>query len=116
MKKFAFIAAVTTALLATPSAFASEGGSCHFHGNAPVKEAVITGCANGLKNKLIATGKLDASWKTVALDKAETVEGEKMKEWKFTYKNPAEKDAAKRTLYIFYTLAGNFIAANFTGQ
>ena len=48
--------------------------------------------------------------------KAETVEGKNMKEWKLTFKNPAEKDATKQTLYMFYTLTGNFIAANFTGK
>jgi Family of unknown function (DUF6488) len=52
----------------------------------------------------------------VKLDKAETVEGKKMKEWKFTFKNPAEKDTSKQSLYMFYTLTGNFIAANFTGK
>jgi hypothetical protein len=116
MKKISLIAAVTTALFVAPSAFAAEGGGCHFHGHAPVKEATITGCANGQKNALVASGKLDASWKTVALEKAETIEGKKMKEWKFSYKNLAEKEAGKQTLYIFYTLTGNFIAANFTGQ
>lgn len=41
-----------------------------------------------------------------------------MKEWKFTFKNPAEKDASKQTLYMFYiyTATGNFIGANFTGK
>lgn len=39
-----------------------------------------------------------------------------MKEWKFTFKNLAEKDAAKQTLYVFYSLAGHLIAANFTGK
>ena len=52
----------------------------------------------------------------MALEKAEVVEGQKMKEWKLTYKNLAEKDAAKQNLYMFYTLTGNFIAANFTGK
>lgn len=33
-----------------------------------------------------------------------------------TFKNPAEKDAAKQTLYMFYALNGNFIGANFTGK
>lgn len=33
-----------------------------------------------------------------------------------TFKDPAAKDKAKETLYVFFTLPGNFIAANFTGQ
>ena len=30
---------------ATP-ALASEGGSCHFHGNKPTTDTVVVGCAN----------------------------------------------------------------------
>lgn len=116
MKNFLSIATLTAALFAAPSAFAGSGGGCHFHGNAPVKESILTGCANEQKDGLIGSGKIDASWKSVKLDKAETVEGKSMKEWKFTFKNPAEKDASKQTLYMFYTLTGNFIGANFTGK
>ena len=69
-----------------------------------------------MRHTLAGSGKIDAAWKAVKLDKAETVEGQKMKEWKLSFKNPAEKDAAKQTLYMFYSLTGNFIAANFTGK
>ena len=116
MKNFVSIAILSAALFSAPSAFAGGDGGCHFHGNAPVKESVITGCAIGQKDASVISGKLDASWKSVKLDKAETVEGKSMKEWKFTFKNPSEKDASKQTLYMFYTLTGNFIGANFTGK
>ena len=116
MKNTISFAALTIALFASPTAFAGVGGSCHFHGNAPVKETVLTGCAAEHKDALAASGKIDASWKAVKLDKAETVEGKSMKEWKFTFKNPTEKDASKQTLYMFYTLTGNLIGANFTGK
>lgn len=116
MKKIASIAALTASLFAAPPVFAAAGGGCHFHGHAPVKESIIVACASSQKDELLAKGKLDASWKDVKLDKAETVEGKSTKEWKLTYKNPAEKDATRQTLYMFYTLTGNFIAANFTGK
>lgn len=116
MKNFVSIATLTAALFAAPSAFAGSGGGCHFHGNAPIKEAVIAGCANDQKAGLAASGKIEASWKSVKLDKAETIEGKNRKEWKLTFKNSTAKDATKQTLYMFYTLTGNFIGANFTGQ
>ena len=116
MKNFVSIAALVTTLVMAPSAFAGGGGRCHFHGNTPVAESVVTGCANDQKDALISKGKIDASWKTVQLDKAETVDGKSKKEWKLTFKNPAEKDVSKQTLYMFYTLSGNFIGANFTGK
>jgi Family of unknown function (DUF6488) len=116
MKKFMSIVTLIATLAVAPTAFADAGGGCHFHGNAPVKEAVLVGCASEYKDGLVSKGKIDSSWKGVKLDKAETVEGKKMKEWKLTFKNPAEKDTTKQTLYMFYTLTGNFIAANFTGK
>lgn len=116
MKTIIAIAAFSLSGLIGTSAFAAGAGSCHFHGNAPIKETVIVGCATERKDALATSGKIDAAWKTVKLDKAETVEGQKMKEWKLTFKNPAEKDASKQTLYMFYSLTGNFIAANFTGK
>jgi hypothetical protein len=116
MKKFVSIATLVATFAFTPAAFAGSGGGCHFHGHAPIKESILTGCANAQKDALISKGKIDASWKAVTLDKAETVEGKSMKEWKFTFKNPSEKDASKQTLYLFYTLTGNFIGANFTGK
>ena len=116
MKKLISIAALTLSALTGTHAFAAGAGSCHFHRNAPIKEAVIVGCATERKDALAGSGKIDAAWKAVKLDKAETVEGQKMKEWKLSFKNPAEKDAAKQTLYMFYSLTGNFIAANFTGK
>ncbi len=116
MKNFASIASLIATLALAPAAYAGGDGECHFHGNAPAKESVVTGCAKQQKDALAAKGKIDASWKTVALEKAETVDGKSKKEWKLTYKNPAEKDASKQTLFMFYSLSGNFIAANFTGQ
>ena len=116
MKNFASIASLIATLALAPAAYAGGGGDCHFHGNAPAKESIVTACAKQQKDALAAKGKIDASWKTVSLEKAETVDGKSKKEWKLTYKNPAEKDASKQTLFMFYSLSGNFIAANFTGQ
>ncbi len=116
MKTLATTAALLLSLFAVPAALADVGGSCHFHGNKPASEAVITDCANQRKASLVKAGKLDASWQAVKIDKAELVDGKKAKEWKVTFKNPAAPDAAKQTLYIFFSHPGNFIAANHTGQ
>lgn len=116
MKNFFHITTLAAMLVFAPAAFADIGGNCHFHGKTPVKESILTACASDKKAALVKAGKIDMSWKEVQLDKAETVEGKSMKEWKLTFKNPAEKDASKQTLYMFYTLPGNFIAANFTGK
>lgn len=116
MKSLFIAAALVSTLIATPAAMAAEGSSCHFHGNKTASEAVVTQCADQRKASLVKAGKLDASWQAVKLDKAELVEGQKGKEWKVTFKNPAVTDAVKQTLYIFFSQPGNFIAANHTGQ
>lgn len=116
MKNIISLASLAAALSFAPAAFAGGGGSCHFHGNSPAKETVVVGCAKEQLAELVAKAKVESSWKSANLDKAETVQGKSMKEWKLTFKNPAASDANKKTLYMFYTLQGNFIAANFTGQ
>lgn len=115
MKKLLIAFASVAAMGLTTPALANEGGGCHFHGNTPAKEATVVGCAVQRKDTLIASGKIDPLWKVLKYDKVEQVDGKKGKEWKVTFKDPAAKDKAKETLYVFFTLPGNFIAANFSG-
>ena len=116
MKKLIIALASVAALGMSAPALASAGGSCHFHGNTPAKEATVVGCAMQRKDTLVASGKLDSFWKALKHGKVEQVDGKKGMEWKVTFKDPMAKDKAKETLYVFFTLPGNFIAANFTGQ
>ena len=104
-----------TALWA-PTTWADPGGSCHFHGKKPATEATVNGCALQRKDNLVKTGKLDAVWSDVKPASIEAVDGKKGKEWKVMFKDATAKDKSKETLYMFFTLPGNFIAANFTGQ
>jgi hypothetical protein len=116
MKTLVTPSALVGVLLAAPAALADAGGSCHFHGSKPATEAVVTDCAAQRKATLVKAGKLDASWQAVRQDRLELVDGKKGKEWKVTFRNPAVTDAAKQTLYIFFSQPGNFIVANHTGQ
>lgn len=120
MKSCILIALATlTGLLALVNAapgFADAGGRCHFHGSKPATEATVLDCAMQRKNTLIKSGKLDASWKSITAEKVEAVEGKKGQEWKVSYRNPAVTEKSKDTLYMFFTLPGNFIAANFSGK
>ncbi|MFN7153634.1 MAG: DUF6488 family protein [Acidovorax sp.] len=116
MKNALIATIVLSAAAWAPAAYADKGGSCHFHGSKAATESVVAGCADQRKQALVKAGKLDATWAAVAPEKVETVDGKKGKEWKLTFKNPAVADASKQTLYMFYSLPGNFIAANFTGQ
>lgn len=115
MKIILAIASLLSAFASAPT-WADEGAKCHFHGSKPAAESVVLGCANERKATLIKQGKLEASWKDIQPAKPEQVDGKKGKEWKLMFKNPSAKDKAKETLYMFYTLPGNFVAANHTGQ
>lgn len=107
---FFALAAVTT------PAMAGGGGGCHFHGNKPAEKETVVDCAIDRKEALIKSGKLESSWKAVKQDNIVEVDGKKGKEWKVSFKDPAAKDKSKETLYMYFTSAGNFLAANFTGQ
>lgn len=108
---------VAVALFFSPAAFAGAGSSCHFHGNKPAQESAVIECAAKKKEKLIEAGKIDASWKTISHEKIEQIEMKNgKKEWKVMFKNAGTKDKTKETLYMFFSLPGNFLASNFTGE
>jgi hypothetical protein len=116
MKHLTITLCLAAALLGVAPAFADKGGSCHFHGAKPAPEETVLTCAAQRKDALVSSGKLDASWKAVKHETVEQIDGAKGEEWKVTYRNPQITDAAKQTLYVFLSLPGNVLAANFTGK
>jgi hypothetical protein len=100
----------------TNPAMAGPGDGCHFHGSKPAAEAVVIKCADQRKESLVKGGKLEGSWVPVKHESISMIDGKKGKEWRVVYKNPAAKDKAKSSLFMFFTPVGNFIAANHTGQ
>lgn len=116
MTPFAIAIASAALLSSGAPAFADKGGSCHFHGSTPARQETVLTCAAQRKDALASSGKLDASWKAVKHEKVEQVDGKKGKEWKVTFRNPAASEKDKQTLYVFLSLPGNVLAANFTGK
>ncbi len=116
MKKlFTTLCAASGLALSTP-VFAGADEQCHFHGNKAAPQETVAGCAVKRRQALIANGKIDKSWQAVAPTVFDQVDGQRGKEWKVTFKDPAATDKAKENLYLFFTAQGNFIAANFTGK
>lgn len=116
MKRITIAIASAALLSLAAPALADKGGSCHFHGTTPAKEETVLTCAAQRKDALIASKKLDASWKGVKHEKVEQVDGRKGKEWKVTFRNPAAPDKDKQSLYVFLSAPGNVLAANHTGK
>ncbi len=107
---------LTLGLALSSPALAGDAESCHFHGSKAASQDTITGCAAKRQQALVASGKIDKSWQAIKPASIEQVDGQRGKEWKLSYKNPAALDKTKDTLFLFFTLQGNFIAANFTGK
>jgi hypothetical protein len=104
------------AFIFSQSAMAGAGEDCHFHGKKPAAKETVLKCADQRIEKLIARGKIDAGWKIIVPESIVSVDGEKSKEWKIVYKNPALTDKSKSSLYLFFSENGNFIAANHSGK
>lgn len=60
--------------------------------------------------------KLIISWKDTAVAKTEKKKFGKQLEWVVSFNNKSIKEADKQTLYIFLSLGGEYLAANYTGK
>ena len=95
----------------------SGDSACHFHGDAPAAEATVIKCADQHKARLIKKGTIADSWTSINHNTVEQIGvGAGKKEWKLTFKDSNAKDKAKETLYMFFSIPGNFLASNFTGK
>ena len=111
-------ALVFSAVLLGSPAFAGTGhehgpGGSHTHG--PITAATAIKKAEGQVKSLIERSKLDKSWSGIKATEATQKDFGKGQEWVVTFKNE-KAEAGKQTLYVFYTLTGNYLATNFTGK
>lgn len=96
-------------VLAVTTAYAGDG---HNHDN-ELSQNQIQEKASGFVARIVEKGQLDASWTQIKPKQAQETSNH---EWLVSFVNPEIKDHNKQTLYIFMTLSGKYIAANFTGQ
>ncbi len=93
-------------------------GAGHDHGapREPVTQQQAEQTANQILATFVGKGVIDKSWDTSKVEKAERKQFDSNLEWVVSYKNESISDPQKRTLYIFMTLAGEYLAANYTGE
>jgi len=104
-------------LLLTSLAYAGASHNHgHGHGHAPVSKAVAEEVAINSVNKLVERESIEKSWTSVPVSSAEQKEFEGRKEWVIVFKNEKVSDPKEQTLYVFLTLDGQYIAANYTGD
>jgi len=109
---------VLSALLLCSPAFAGTGhehgpGGSHTHG--PITAATAIKKAEGQVMSLIERGKLDRIWSGIKATEATQKDFGKGQEWVVSFKNE-KAEVGKQTLYVFYTLTGNYLATNFRGK
>lgn len=59
---------------------------------------------------------LPESWENATPISAEVKMGEEIREWVIVLSNESIEKSAEQTLYIFLSLGGSYIRANFTGE
>jgi len=102
------------------STFSAMAGSDHDHGHShsytPVNQDKAQANATEIVAALVKRSKLDKSWSSVnaASVKKITVQGNP--EWVVVFVDKNITDVKKQKLYVFLTLGGDYIAANFTGK
>ena len=92
-----------------------DGGHSN-HGHGPIDAAKAKAKATKTMISLAKRGVIDQSWTSTQPVKAEKKTFAKGEEWMVSFNNDQIKEKAKQTLYIFYSLDGHYIAANYTGK
>lgn len=96
-------------------AFAHPGGHGEEVTTIPVANAEAK--AKTVVDTMIGRDILEASWRGLNPVSSNLREGDTGGlEWVVVFKNPAAKDPAKRTLYVFLSSDGFYLAANHTGK
>lgn len=104
---------LTFLVILSSTSFAGPGHG-HSHG-APAISTEQTGEIGRYQvERLVKSGKIDASWKSSTFEKSEKKAFLGKMEWIVTFNN--EKGVKRKKLYIFLNESGEFVAANFTGK
>jgi hypothetical protein len=99
-----------------PLAGMAGGGHDHGHSHATVTQGQAEDAAMKRVMMLAEKGKIDSSWKSVAVENSVKKKYGNRMEWVVSFKNENIEDQTKQTLYIFLSTAGKYIAANYSGK
>ena len=91
-------------------------GHDHGHSHEPVTQQQAEEAASQLVSTLVNNGVIEDSWNNIKVYKSEQKDFGGGPEWVVSYTNESASDPEKRTLFIFLTLAGEYLAANYTGN
>ncbi len=107
---------ITAVLYLFSFAAVAGSGHDHSHGHEAITQVQAEAIASKNVVKLADKGKLDKSWTTVKPSKVEKKDFSGKSEWVVVFNNNTIADPEKRTLYIFLSVGGEYLAANHTGK
>lgn len=116
MKKLMSILVVSTLFISSQVLAGAGHDHDHGHSHSPVSADAVVGKAVTKVKQLAEDKKIDASWKNVKSTGAEKKTFGKGLEWVVSFNNEKIADKTKQNLYIFFSLDGYYIAANYTGK
>ena len=88
----------------------------HSHSHTPVSQEKISANATDIISAFVIRKKLEKSWKSIKASSVDKITVKGNPEWKVVFVNKNIADVNKQKLYVFLTLGGDYIAANFTGK
>lgn len=106
-----FLKAIFVSLSLLFTASTAIAGSGHYHG--PIDQAGAEQRAERAVSSLIKQSVLEPSWQGLPVTSVEKAEYPGDKVWLARFSNAKATDSAKQELYVYLTLTGGFITANY---
>ncbi len=94
----------------------SGSGHDHGHGHASISKSQAEMVAATIITGLVDKKEIDDSWKSIQASASEKKKFPNGLEWVISFKNENISDLTKQTIYVFLTLDGGYLAANYTGE
>lgn len=111
-----FLLCFTLGLLPMTVTAGSDHDHGHSHSHTPVNQETAKSNAKAIVAALVKRDKLDSSWTATTASSVEKKSINGDTEWLIVFVNDKITDTSKQKLYVFLTLGGDYIAANFSGK
>ena len=103
--------------LASSTVMAGSGhDNGHGHSHGPVDQDTAILKATKIVKNLVSRNTIEKSWNDTKLSLIEKKVFNGKTEWVTVFINNKVADVKKRKLYVFLTVGGDYIAANYTGK
>ncbi len=116
MKILATTLILSSLFFCAPAVAGSGHDHGHSHAQAPASKETAERNAEKSISSLVVSGKIDKTWESAIASSSEKKDYNGRSEWVVVFINEKIADPARKKLYVFLTLAGEYIAANHTGN